>query len=217
VARRLSALKRKGHKYPGLPPDHCLAGDVVFASPVRSGTFSFLGGTCQAQGHPTTHYTAPLRPLPDFTSKAERERMSGPALNTFFYIIERWQVRDEDARELLGGVSNGPYHQMKKNQEGRILSPDELFTISYLIGIFKALNRLHGQSLAERWVRLPNSSRIFNGLAPLEYMKKRRPVCDGNRQRTPRGPDPGNITDLAGDVFPDTEIALNFLRVPPAN
>jgi hypothetical protein len=38
----------------------------------------------KAQDYPTTHYTAPLRPLPDFTSNAERERMTGPALKTFF-------------------------------------------------------------------------------------------------------------------------------------
>ena len=61
---------------------------------------------------------------------------------------------------------------MKKEQKRRILSTDELFRISYLIDIFKALNTLHGQSLADRWVRLPNSNRIFNGLAPLEYVKK---------------------------------------------
>jgi hypothetical protein len=125
-----------------------------------------------AQGYPTTRHTAPLRPLPDFTSKAERKRMTGPALKIFFYIIERWQIPDEDARELLGGVTNGRYYQMKKDQEHRILSADELFRISYLLGIFKALNTLHGQSLADRWVRFPNSNRIFNGLAPLEYLKK---------------------------------------------
>jgi hypothetical protein len=51
---------------------------------------------------------------------------------------------------------------MKKEQERRILSGDELFRISYLMGTFTALNTLHGQSLADRWVRLPNSSRIFN-------------------------------------------------------
>ena len=61
---------------------------------------------------------------------------------------------------------------MKKKQERRILSADELFRISYLMGTFTALNTLQGQSLADRWVRLPNSSWIFNGLAPLEYMKK---------------------------------------------
>ena len=125
-----------------------------------------------AQDYPATRYTTPLPSPPDFTSKAERERLSAPALKAFFNIIEHWQIRDEDARALLGGVSNGPYYQMKKNREGRILSTDELFRISYLIGIFKALNTLHGQPLADRWIRLPNSNRIFNGLAPLEYMKK---------------------------------------------
>jgi hypothetical protein len=122
--------------------------------------------------YPATRYTAPLPPAPNFSSKAERERLSGPALKAFFNIMEHWQIRDEDARELLGGVSNGPYYQMKKKQEGRILSADELFRISYLIGIFKALNTLHRQPLADRWIRLPNSNRMFNGLAPLEYMKK---------------------------------------------
>jgi hypothetical protein len=98
--------------------------------------------------------------------------LSGAALKAFFNIIERWSIRDEDARELLGGVSNGPYYQMKKSQEGRTLSADELFRISYLIGIFKALNTLHGQPLADRWVRLANSNRIFAGQMPLEFMKK---------------------------------------------
>ena len=122
--------------------------------------------------YPATRYSSPLPPPPDFTSKAERARLSSAALKAFFNIIEVWQIRDEDARELLGGVSNGPYYQIKKNQEGRILSADELFRISYLIGIFKALNTLHGQPLADQWIRLPNSNRIFNGLPPLEYMKK---------------------------------------------
>lgn len=125
-----------------------------------------------APNYPETRYTSPASPPPDFTSKRERERLSGAALKAFFSIIERWAIRDEDARELLGGVSNGPYYQMKKSQEGRILSADELFRISYLIGIFKALNTLHGQHLADQWVRLPNSNRIFSGQSPLEYMKK---------------------------------------------
>src|ERR1700741_4840480 len=32
-----------------------------------------------AQGYPTTCYTAPLRPLPDFSSKAERKRVRDQA------------------------------------------------------------------------------------------------------------------------------------------
>ena len=122
--------------------------------------------------YPQTRYISPASPPPDFTSKQERERLSGAALKAFFNIVQRWSIRDEDARELLGGVSNGPYYQMKKSQEGRILSADELFRISYLIGIFKALNTLHGQPVADRWVRLENSNRIFGGQTPLQYMKK---------------------------------------------
>ena len=122
--------------------------------------------------YPETRYASPASPPPDFTSKRERERLSAAALKAFFNIIERWSIRDEDARELLGGVSNGPYYQMKKSQKGRTLSADELFRISYLIGIFKALNTFHGQELADRWVRLANSNRIFSGRTPLEFMKK---------------------------------------------
>jgi hypothetical protein len=39
-----------------------------------------------------------------------------------------------------------------------------------LLGIFKALNILHGQSLADEWVRLPNSNVLFGGKTALEYM-----------------------------------------------
>ena len=40
--------------------------------------------------------------------------------------MDRWGVRDEDARQLLGGVTNGPYYEMKKNAQGRVLEPDKL-------------------------------------------------------------------------------------------
>ncbi|MBK6973003.1 MAG: DUF2384 domain-containing protein [Sterolibacteriaceae bacterium] len=118
--------------------------------------------------YPATRY-APA-PLVDLTSREERERLSPSALGAFFKIIDRWGVRDEDARGLLGGVTNGPYYAMKKNPEGRLLDSDRLLRISYLIGIFKALNVLHGKKLADEWVRLPNTNRVFGGRTPLVYM-----------------------------------------------
>jgi hypothetical protein len=45
-----------------------------------------------------------------------------------------------------------------------------MLRISYLIGIFKALNILHSKALADRWITLPNRNPIFRGIAPLEYM-----------------------------------------------
>jgi hypothetical protein len=123
----------------------------------------------EASIYPRTRYEP--SPLVDLASKKERERLSPAAVRTFFNIMARWSVRDEDARMLLGGMSNGPFYQMKKNRE-RMLDTDRLTRISYLIGIFKALNVLYSEKLADRWVQLPNSNPIFNGQTPLAYLMK---------------------------------------------
>src|SRR6187401_1373111 len=108
--------------------------------------------------------TAPLRypagryrpdPPPDLASREERVRLSGPGLSAFFNIMVRWAVRDEDARALLGGVTNGPFYEMKRDPT-KVLDVDRLTRISYVIGIFKALRILHSDALADEWVRLPN-------------------------------------------------------------
>jgi hypothetical protein len=106
---------------------------------------------------------------PDLNARAERERLSGPGLKAFFNIAARWKIRDEDARALLGGVTNGPFYEMKRNPD-RVLEADRLTRISYLIGIFKALHILHAAPLADEWVHLPNQNPIFAGQTPLSYM-----------------------------------------------
>ena len=105
----------------------------------------------------------------DLGARDVRERLSAPGLKAFFNIMARWKVRDEDARALLGGVTNGPFYEMKRNQD-RVLDRDRLTRISYLVGIFKSLHILHGRSLANEWVHLPNSNPIFAGQTPLAYM-----------------------------------------------
>lgn len=107
----------------------------------------------------------------DLSARAERERLSAPALKAFFNIMSRWRIRDEDARALLGGVSNGPFYEMKRNPD-RQLDTDRLTRISYLIGIFKGLRILHGDTLADEWIHLPNRNPIFAGQTPLAYMKR---------------------------------------------
>lgn len=119
--------------------------------------------------YPATRYEP--SPLVDLTTRAERERLSPSAVRAFFNIIARWSVRDEDARVLLGGMSNGPYYEMKKNPD-RVLDTDRLLRISYLVGIFKALNILYSKKLADAWVALPNTNRIFGGQTPLAYIMK---------------------------------------------
>jgi hypothetical protein len=118
--------------------------------------------------YPASNY-AP-EPLVDFNSLEQRKRLSASSLIMFFNMMKIWKVRDEDAKMLLGGISNGPFYEMKKKPEGKVLDVDQMFRVSYLLGIFKALNILHGQELADEWIRLPNSNILFGGKTPLEYM-----------------------------------------------
>ena len=121
----------------------------------------------RALRYPATRYG--IETPTDLGTREARERLSGPGLKAFFNIMERWKVRDEDARALLGGVTNGPFYEMKRDPD-RVLDADRLTRVSYLIGIFKALQILHGRALADEWVQLPNTNPIFGGQTPLAYM-----------------------------------------------
>ena len=126
----------------------------------RPGTFAY----------PETRYSAAV--LPDLSRLEDRRRLSAAALKALFKIVDHWKIRDEDARELLGGISNGAYYQHKKNPRtpGKSLDQDKLLRISYLIGIFKSLNILYSQRLADQWMQLPNSNPVFAGRTPLDYI-----------------------------------------------
>ncbi|HGG05983.1 MAG TPA: DUF2384 domain-containing protein [Aliiroseovarius sp.] len=108
-------------------------------------------------------------PLIDLTDRDTRERLSDGAVRAFFNIMEAWKISDTQAMALLGGMSNGAFYTLKKGG-GKRLDEDRIRRISYLVGIFKALNVLYDQDLADRWITLPNSNRIFGGKAPLDYM-----------------------------------------------
>jgi uncharacterized protein (DUF2384 family) len=110
-----------------------------------------------------------LKKVPDLGDASTRARLSSPAIAAFFAIVEKWDVRNEDAMALLGGISHGRYYELKKNRKG-LLSQDELTRISLLIGIFKALNILFSQRLANQWASRPNSNLMFSNLAPLQML-----------------------------------------------
>lgn len=116
---------------------------------------------------PVPNYTA--SPLIDLTDRAERERLSDGAVRAFFNIMDKWKIPDAKARALLGGISNGAFYTLKKGQ-GTVLDEDRIRRISYLVGIFKALNILYSEALADQWITRPNSNRIFSGAPALDYM-----------------------------------------------
>jgi hypothetical protein len=107
----------------------------------------------------------------NLSSKEVLKRLSPPAVKAFLRIHELWELRDEDARLLLGGMSNGAFYELKRKPRGT-LDQDRLTRISVLTGIFKALNILYSKKLADRWVQLPNENPMFAGESPLTYVIK---------------------------------------------
>jgi hypothetical protein len=107
----------------------------------------------------------------DLSNRDVVRRLSPSAVKAFLKLVALWELRDEDARQLLGGMSNGAYYELKK-KGSRMLDQDRLTRISLLTGIFKALNILYSKRLADRWVQLPNTNPMFEGNTPLLYMTK---------------------------------------------
>ena len=107
----------------------------------------------------------------DLSNRDVQKRLGPPSARAFFRIQALWGLRDEDARQLLGGISNGAFYELKRRAAGRV-DQDRLTRISLLTGIFKALNILYGKRLADHWVQLPTENPMFAGEAPLTYMIK---------------------------------------------
>jgi hypothetical protein len=137
------------------------------ATPQMDVYYSIYGGMLV----PTLQPPFLARRTADLSSRAVQERLSRSAIPAFFKLAHAWHLRDESTRQLLGGVSNGMFYQLKRGHK-KILDQDKLTRISLLLGIFKALNILYSRKLADAWVNLPNSNPMFEGEAPLQYLIK---------------------------------------------
>jgi len=105
----------------------------------------------------------------DLSSKAVQKRLSPSAVRAFLKIRELWELRDEDARHVLGGISNGAFYELKRKARSS-RGQDRLTRISVLTGSFEALNILYSKKLADRWIQLPNENPMFEGETPLTYI-----------------------------------------------
>ena len=112
----------------------------------------------------------PAIPVAHRPDPAVRRRMSGPALVTFFKVAEAWGLSVADQRALLGWPAASTFHKYKGGEHGT-LAFDTLTRISLVLGIYKALQVLYPDvTLADGWVRLPNTNPIFGGRPALTLM-----------------------------------------------
>ncbi len=99
----------------------------------------------------------------------DRKALSGPALRTFFRIAEQWQLTNDEQMTLLG-AERSTFYKWKRERDG-LLSKDTLERISYILGIYKALQiLLPNEQAADAWVRRPNTAPLFGGKSALDRM-----------------------------------------------
>jgi len=99
----------------------------------------------------------------------DRRQLSGPALRTFFNIADKWQLGPDEQMKLLGVTARSTFYKWKKDTEVA-LPRDTLERISYIFGIYKALQILFPNEAADTWVKKANSAKLFTGRSALERM-----------------------------------------------
>ena len=101
---------------------------------------------------------------------APRRDLNGPALRAFFNITRLWGLGAEQERLLLGNPGRSTFFRWKRDLDGA-LSQDTLERISYLLGIWKALQiRFPEPAQADAWVKRPNDAPLFAGQSALQRM-----------------------------------------------
>ncbi|HWH83978.1 MAG TPA: MbcA/ParS/Xre antitoxin family protein [Burkholderiaceae bacterium] len=92
------------------------------------------------------------------------------ALRTFWRIAEAWRLDAAEQGTLLG-VGRTTLYQWKKGLVGAALDRHVLERLSYLFGIYAALQILLPVAAeADAWVRKPNAAPLFGGRPALERM-----------------------------------------------
>ena len=100
----------------------------------------------------------------------DRRSLSGPALRTFFRIAVLWNLSVEEQMTLLGLTARSTFFKWKK-EPNTVLPKDTLERVSYILGIYKALQLLlPDEQAADEWVRRPNAAPLFAGQSALERM-----------------------------------------------
>lgn len=96
------------------------------------------------------------------------------ALDTVFNIAKAWSLNEIEEAAILGQPDLEALRAWKK-ESGPEISEETILRMSYILGIFRAINTL--LPIAERadaWMRKPNKAPIFGGRSALQRM------TDGN-------------------------------------
>lgn len=118
-----------------------------------------------------------LAPRPTSSSRAssasavDPAALSPAAIRAFAGIAQAWKLSVDEQLILLGSPPRSTFFAWRKQAQKALLARDTLERISYLLGIYKALQILFPDPvMADRWVRRPNSAPPFGGASALDRM-----------------------------------------------
>jgi hypothetical protein len=114
-----------------------------------------------------------LRPAPDLSVArvAPPVSITAAGLRAFMNIARDWQLSVEEQIVLLGTPGRSTFFKWKNDPASARVGRDTLERLSYLLGIYKALQILLPQAAAaDAWVRQPNAAPLFGGKSALERM-----------------------------------------------
>ncbi len=97
--------------------------------------------------------------------------LSAAGLRAFANIAQAWQLTVDEQLILLGSPARSTYFSWRKAPAQVSLPRDTLERLSYLLGIYKALQiLLPDPAAADAWVRKPNTATPFGGRSALDLM-----------------------------------------------
>ncbi|EPR15508.1 hypothetical protein M527_13400 [Sphingobium indicum IP26] len=101
---------------------------------------------------------------------ASGKGLGGPALRTFFNLAGEWSLTEQEQMKLLGLTSRSTFQNWEAGGLSEV-SRATLERISYLLGIYKAINiLLPDRDRANAWMRTPNKAHLFGGQSALSRM-----------------------------------------------
>ena len=97
--------------------------------------------------------------------------LSAAGLRAFFNIAGDWGLSTDEQMVLLGAPGRSTFFKWKSAPEVADLKRDTLERLSYLLGIYKALQvLLPATSAADAWIKKPNDAPLFAGQSALARM-----------------------------------------------
>ena len=95
--------------------------------------------------------------------------MQATALKAASRIADHWGLTLAEGA-ALADMSPSTWKRARKPGFRGELSKDQLLRLSALTGIYKALNLYFGESIANRWMTLPNTGPLYDGARPVDVL-----------------------------------------------